>query len=155
MFKKLSAVAALLFLLAASPANAICDKSFLGAGGNQQVDVVSDMCKQLTDNVKSVPVNISTAVTTQLVALAALQRILVTAYAIVPTAAGTFQFVYGTGALCGTGQQPLTGPMALTTIPVNAGGTAAALVVPAGNALCAITGAAVQMSGFVSYLQYQ
>ena len=104
----------------------------------------------------SAAINISTSTTTQLVALAAAQAIYVTHFDVIAGGTGTIQFVYGTGANCGTGQAVLTGAYPLTAqVGIVAGvGLGAVLVVPAGNALCAVTVGAVQYSGAVSYGQF-
>lgn len=104
----------------------------------------------------SVPINVSTATTTQLVALSGSTKIYVTSFNVVAAGTGNIEFVYGTGTACATGQNALTGNYNLTA---QAGlapgdGMAAVLVVPSGNALCVLTSAAVQMSGSVSYQQF-
>lgn len=107
-----------------------------------------------------VPINISTATTTQLVAApiaiepgGGTAAIYVMNYETVAGGTGNIQFVYGTGTNCGTGQQPITGAYPLVAQSrINGGGSFGPVwQLPAGNALCAITSAAVQMSGFVSY----
>lgn len=104
----------------------------------------------------SVPINISTATTTQLVALSAGKKIYVTNYKVIAGGTGNFKFVYGTGTNCGTGTTDLEGANNLTAQAGSSdgGGLGAILFVPAGNALCATTSANVQMSGHVAYTQY-
>ena len=104
----------------------------------------------------SVPVNIASATTTQLVAASAGQAIYVTAYDVVASGSGNIAFEYGTGTNCGTGTHALTGPYPLTASGglAPSGGNGPKLFVPAGNALCALTGVAVQYSGSVSYAQF-
>ena len=106
-------------------------------------------------NVQSVPINIATAATTQLVTGVAGATIYVTSWDVIAGGTGTFQLVYGTGALCATGQTVLTGAYTLTAQSgiVKGSGSGSVLKIPAGNALCSITSAAVQMSGSVSYFQ--
>lgn len=104
----------------------------------------------------SVPIGISTATTTQLVALASGQVIHVTSWDVVAGGAGTFRLVYGTGTNCGTGTTNLTGayPLIANAGLSKGGGLGPILVVPAGNALCAVTSAAVTMDGSLSYTQF-
>jgi hypothetical protein len=104
----------------------------------------------------SVPIAISTATTTQLIALAASKSIAITSLNIIATGTGNIQFVYGTGSNCGTGQANLTGNYNLTA---QAGlafgdGIAPILIIPPGNALCAVTSASVGIAGSVSYAQF-
>lgn len=104
----------------------------------------------------SAPINVSTATTTQLVALSASTKIYVTSFDVIAGGAGNITFVYGTGTNCGTGQTALTGAYPLTAQAgiAKGSGIGPILVVPAGNALCVLTSAAVQMSGSVSYTQF-
>lgn len=101
-------------------------------------------------------INVSTATTTQLVALSGTTKIYVTGLAVIAGGTGNITFVYGTGSSCGTGTTSLSGAIPLVA---NAGltlgsGLGAVLMVPAGQALCVTTSAAVQMSGFVTYAQF-
>lgn len=104
----------------------------------------------------SVAINVSTATTTQLVALSGTTKIYVTSYDVIAGGTGNITLVYGTGASCGTGTTSLTGAYNLTAQAgiAKGNGVGAVLVVPAGNALCVTTSAAVQMSGSVSYQQF-
>ena len=104
----------------------------------------------------SVPISISTATTTQLVALSGSTKIYVTAWDVIAAGTGNIQLEYGTGTNCGTGTTALTGSYNLTAQAgiAKGNGLAAVLVVPAGNALCALTSAAVGMYGSVSYTQF-
>lgn len=104
----------------------------------------------------SVAINVSTATTTQLVALSGSTKIYVTSFDVIAGGTGNITFVYGTGASCGTGTTSLTGAYNLTAQAgiAKGSGVGAILVVPAGNALCVTTSAAVQMSGSVSYQQF-
>lgn len=104
----------------------------------------------------SVAITISTATTTQLVALKQGQSIYVTAVDIIAAGTGNIQFVYGTGSNCGTGQGNLTGNYNLTAqVGFTKGNGAGVLwVVPQGNALCAITSQAVGMPGSLAYAQF-
>ena len=104
----------------------------------------------------SVPINISTAATTQLVAAASGKSIYVTAWDVIAAGTGNIALEYGTGSNCGTGTAALTGAynLAAQTGIAKGNGLGPVLVVPSGNALCALTSAAVQMSGSVSYTQF-
>lgn len=104
----------------------------------------------------SAAINVSTATTTQLVALSGTTKIYVTSYDVIAGGTGNITFVYGTGASCGTGTTSLTGAYNLAAQAgiAKGNGLGAVLIVPAGNALCVTTSAAVQMSGSVSYQQF-
>jgi hypothetical protein len=104
----------------------------------------------------SAAINVSTATTTQLVAISGSTKIYVTSYDVMAGGTGNITFEYGTGASCGTGTTALTGAYPLTAqAGISKGsGVGAVLIVPAGNALCVLTSAAVQMSGSVSYQQF-
>lgn len=114
-------------------------------------------CAQSVQASNSVAINISTSTTTQLVALAANQTIYVTSYDVVAGGTGTFQLEYGTGTTCGTGTTILTGayPFVAQSLLTKGSGLGPVLIVPPGNALCAVTNAAVQYSGSLSYAQFQ
>jgi hypothetical protein len=105
---------------------------------------------------KSVAISISTATTTQLVALSGSTKIYVTAWDVIAAGTGNIQLEYGTGTNCGTGTTALTGNYNLTAQQgiAKGNGLGPVLVVPAGNALCALTSAAVGMYGSVSYTQF-
>ncbi len=104
----------------------------------------------------SAPISISTATTTQLVALSGSTKIYVTGWDVIAAGTGNFKFVYGTGTACATGTTDLTGNYNLTAQSgiSRGGGLGPVLVVPAGKALCALTSAAVGMYGSVSYTQF-
>jgi fibronectin-binding autotransporter adhesin len=104
----------------------------------------------------SVPISVSTATTTQLVAAVTGKAIYVTAWDVIAAGTGSIMLEYGTGANCGTGTTALTGAYSLTAqVGIAKGnGLGPVLVAPAGNALCTSTSAAVQMSGSVSYTQF-
>jgi hypothetical protein len=110
----------------------------------------------MTQASASVPIGISTATTTQLVALASGQVIHVTSWDVVAGGTGTFRLVYGTGTNCGTGTTNLTGayPFIANAGIAKGTGLGPVLTVPAGNALCAVTTAAVTMDGSLSYTQF-
>ena len=102
----------------------------------------------------SVPINISTATTTLLVAASGSTQIYVTSFNVVAAGTGNITLEYGTGSSC-TGTHALTGPYNLTPqAGVSTGsGLGPILITPASQALCAVTSNAVQMSGSLSYNQ--
>ena len=61
----------------------------------------------------SVPINISSATTTQLVAAASGKAIYVTAWDVIAAGTGNITLEYGTGSNCGAGTTPLTGAYSL------------------------------------------
>lgn len=104
----------------------------------------------------SVKIDMSTATTTQLVALSSSKKIYITAWDVIAAGTGNIKLVYGTGSNCGTGTTDLTGNYNLTAqAGISKGsGLGPVVVVPASQALCATTSAAVQMSGSVAYTQF-
>jgi hypothetical protein len=106
----------------------------------------------------SVPINIATAATTQLVAAVSAKAIYVTAWDAVAGGTTNFTLEYGTQttAPCDTGTTALTGAYGLIAQfgVAKGSGLGSVLVVPAGNALCAVNSAAVQVSGSVAYSQF-
>ena len=104
----------------------------------------------------SVPINISSATTTQLVGAATGKAIYVTAWDVIAAGTGNITLEYGTGSNCGTGTTALTGAYSLAAQfgIAKGNGLGPVLIAPAGNALCALTSATVQMSGSVSYTQF-
>lgn len=129
-----------------------------GAALAQSGQALAELASQFAN--ASVPIAISTATTTELIAKptctspgGATCQIYVTAYEVMAAGTGNIKFVYGTGTACGTGQTDLTGNynlVAQTRIEHGAG-FGPVWVLPAGNALCAVTSAAVGMAGSVSY----
>lgn len=116
----------------------------------------------------SVSVSITSATTTQLVALSSGKNVYicqVVLYDSSPTVADTIAFEYGTGTNCGTGTTALTGAMSLgfttATAPVNFiigspyGGPALSTYNTTGQALCVVTtGTTVGLAGWVLYAQF-
>ncbi len=104
----------------------------------------------------SVPITVSTASTVQVANPIAGSRVWLTSYVLVSSAAGTAQFVSGTGALCAGSQQPLSGVMTLaagTVVPVGDGG-ASLLIGPAGAGVCIVaTGGSVAFAGSAGFQQ--
>lgn len=101
----------------------------------------------------SAPIAITTATTTLLVTGRAGASIYITAMDVVAAGTGNIQFISGTGATCGTGTANVTGNYNLTAQTGLAKGTGngALWVIPAGASLCAVTSAAVTMSGSLAY----
>lgn len=107
----------------------------------------------VTFSTASAKVSISTATTTQIVALTSGKRILITSFNFHSAGTTTFKFVYGTGSNCGTGTTDLTDIYDLTASDgmTSGNGAGAILFVPAGNALCAFNSAAIHVGGSLSY----
>lgn len=113
-----------------------------------------------------VPVNISTATTTQLIALSAGKAVYVCSALVTiagsATTAGAIQFEYGTGASCGTGTTVITGafigsltPGTPTVLPIVSSGNGTSFGTIAGQALCAVsTGTTVSIQGYVTVVQF-
>lgn len=129
-------------------------------GGEAGV-TVGDPCVSTGIVKSSVPVNVVTVATTQLVALSGTQTIYVCGFQLSLTGATTnttAQFEYGTGAACGTGTTVLTGAMggnsATSAVVVDMPPASTQLKTPAGNALCLVSaGTTVSIQGFVTYVQ--
>lgn len=103
----------------------------------------------------SIPISTAAAATSQLIALISGKAIHVCGFTIVGAGATNVTFEYGTGATCGTGTTVLTGAMPLAAnTSVNVQANQEVFRAPAGNALCMINSAAIQVSGFLSYAQY-
>lgn len=105
---------------------------------------------------QSAAINISTATTTQLVALAVGQTIYVTSWDVMAGGTSNFTLEYGTGTACATGTTTLTGayPLIAQAGISKGNGLGPVLIVPPGNALCALTSGNVQHSGSLSYAQF-
>jgi hypothetical protein len=99
----------------------------------------------------SVPIQVSTAGTNQLVAAVSAKAIYVTDWDAVSGGTGTFQLEYGAGLNCTPGTTALTG-LYPTTPQFGRAGTGH-LFIPAGNALCIVTTGAAAPQGFVAYVQ--
>jgi hypothetical protein len=104
----------------------------------------------------SLPINLSTATTTLLVAAVSGKAIYVTAWDVIAAGTTNFTFEYGTGTNCVAGTTALTGPYGLVAQfgAAKGSGLGPVLVVPAGNALCAVNSATVQVSGSLAYTQF-
>ena len=101
-------------------------------------------------------INISTATTTELIALDANKTIYVTSWDVMAGGTGNFTLVFGSGTACGTGTTSLTGayPLIAQAGIAKGNGLGIVLAIPKGKALCATTSANVQMSGSVSFVQF-
>ena len=99
---------------------------------------------------------VSTATTTQIVALAAAKSIYVCGFVINGAGATTAKLVYGTGTNCATGQVSLTPAFTLATGSniVFGGGLGYVMKTIAANALCVTNSAAVAANVLVSYTQF-
>ncbi|MGB7976092.1 MAG: hypothetical protein WCF81_17495 [Roseiarcus sp.] len=104
----------------------------------------------------SVPINITSATTTQLVAGVSGKAIFVTAWDVIAAGTTNFTFEYGTGTNCAVGTTALTGAYSLVAQfgAAKGSGLGPVLVVPTGNALCAVSSSAVQVSGSLAYTQF-
>lgn len=104
----------------------------------------------------------TTATTTQIVALAAGQKVRVCGYALqgsTTATATTVKLVYGTGTACATGAVALTPtwnfPASSTSLPFNEGGAVGEIFSSiASNALCATSSAAGTVNIRVTYAQF-
>ena len=97
----------------------------------------------------STAIDVSTATMTKLVPLANLEKIYVTAWDVISATTGDFGLKHGTDTTALTGAYNLTAQKGI----LKGNGAAPVLVVPAGNALCAVTPAAFQMPGAVPHRQ--
>ena len=103
------------------------------------------------------PISAAAAATTQIVAGGAPNSIYVCGYQMSQVAtAGTLQWVYGTGASCGTGTTNLTGAMGVTASQPITYGTGGATVfkVPQGDSLClTTTGTGGTAAGIITVIE--
>jgi hypothetical protein len=104
----------------------------------------------------SVPINISNTGATQLVPAVSGKGIYVTEWNALAAGTTNITFEYGTGSNCGSATQALTGAYAFAaqTGAAPGSGLGPILIVPTGNALCAVNSAAIQVSGSLSYTQF-
>ena len=100
----------------------------------------------------TVSIAISTATTTQLVALATGKAIYVCGFTATVGASSTIQFEYGTGSACGTGTTALTGVFTPATAAVlSLTGEGTKITAPASNALCAVSTGTGGINGVLTY----
>jgi hypothetical protein len=130
---------------ATAPANA--QYAGVVASGNLAGIVACDSSAQLT---------VSTATTTQIVALIAAKSIYICSLTINGAGTTTGKLVSGTGTNCGTGQANLTPAFSLIAgSTVTAGGGLGYVVkAAAGAAVCVTNSAAVAVNVLVSYTQF-
>jgi len=102
----------------------------------------------------SAPIAISTATTTQIIALSTLKTY-ITGWEFISAGSGTVQLEYGTGTACGTVAGTLTGayPVSAGT-GLSRGGIGPVIVVPAGNEVCVVTTSSATAQGSIAYAQY-
>ena len=108
-----------------------------------------------------VQAQMTTATTTQLVALSGTKQIRVCGYQIqgsTTSTATTLKFVAGTGTACGTVTATLTPawtmPASTNTISCHGAGIGELFQTPSGSALCATSSAAGTVNILVTYAQY-
>lgn len=113
-------------------------------------------CVQAVQASASTPINISTNTTTELITLTAGKTIFVTSWDVIAGGTGNITLEYGTGSACATGTTVLTGayPLIAQAGIAKGNGLGPVLIVPPGNSLCALTSAAVQYSGSISYVKF-
>ncbi len=100
--------------------------------------------------------SVSTATTTQIVALSGTKSVYVCGDVINGGGATTVKFVYGTGTACATGLVSLTPAFTLasgTNVSLG-GGLGYVMKAPSGNALCVTTSAAVAANIHIAYTQF-
>lgn len=104
----------------------------------------------------SAAITMSTATTTQFVALSGGTKIYITSFDFVAAGTTNVTLVYGTGSNCGTGTTALTGAYTLTAQAgvAKGSGLGPVLVVPAGNAFCVTNSQAIVIGGSISYTQF-
>jgi hypothetical protein len=130
--------------------------SYVGAVSGGATPTAGGLLTGIIQADHSAPISISTATTTQLVAASGSTNIYVTGWDVISSGADNFQLEYGTGTNCGTGTTALTGlyNLAAQAGVARGGNLGVVYKLPAGAALCAVTTAATQMSGSVSYTQF-
>lgn len=118
--------------------------------------LTTDVCQNPTVAKTHALVNISTATTTQLVALSGVTVVYVCNFtASVVGTTPTVLFETGTGSACGTGTASITGTFAPTTGSVlKAEGAGVQFQGAAGGALCVVSGGTTpSIQGYVVYVQ--
>lgn len=104
----------------------------------------------------SAAIAVSSATTTEIVALASTKSIYVTSWNVISSAAGTLKWVYGTGTACATGTTDLTGTYTFGTSTVfdTGNGLGIILKVPFEKALCLTSASTINAQGSISYAQF-
>lgn len=135
------------------------------ASTSQAQFVTGDPCLAPSITKASAAIAVTSATTTQLVALSGTTQIYVCSYQFtvsqVITTANTLRFVYGTGSSCGTGTVNLTGDfgaggvLAAQPITITSGVGGTIMKTPTGQALCVTTaiGGSGTFQGVVTYIQ--
>ena len=108
-----------------------------------------------TVSTKSKPISITTATTTELIPGVTAQAIGVTAFNVIASGSGTIKFVSGDPTTCAN-PVDLTGAYSLAAASglSSGAGIGLVLILPPAKSLCAVTSAAVTMSGLVAYVQF-
>lgn len=140
---------------------AAIDPSLVVAASQTNIAGSNDPCTDASAIKSTVAINISSATTTQLVALSGTTIVYVCG-GVAVGGAGTnpsFELEYGTGSTCGTGTTVLTGAMA-TGVTVSTTAPGPIIPIPAGpktaagNALCAVTGGtSPNFQGYITFVQ--
>lgn len=104
----------------------------------------------------SAAITMSTATTTEFVALSGSTKIYITSFDFIAAGTTNVTLKYGTGTNCGTGTTSLTGVYTLTAQAgvAKGNGLGPVLVVPAGNAFCVTNSQAIVIGGSISYTQF-
>ena len=120
---------------------------------NSDTSTATDPCLSRGAVKSSVPFTITSATTTQLVALSGTKSIYVCGVVLLTNAASTLSFEYGTGATCGTGTTALT-PVFPISSNVVLGYGGAVITAPSANALCALSAVGTTSAvGVITYVQ--
>lgn len=100
--------------------------------------------------------NMSTATTTEIVALTSSQSIRVCSYRLMAGGTANVKFVRGTGTNCGTGTTDVSAnfPLVAQSGLAPSGGSSPIYIITASNALCVTSSAAVTVAVEVSYTKY-
>lgn len=138
-------------LLLASPAIAQVQVDLRRVGGVAPIAAVCEDPAQI----QSVAISLSSAATTQLVALTSGQVIYVCSYDFIANGTVNVTFQEGTGTNCGTGTTAKTGAYPLTAQAglVRTATGAVQWKTGTGSALCLTLSAAVQTSGVLTYVK--
>jgi hypothetical protein len=106
----------------------------------------------------SSPINFSSTTAQLLVATSGTKKVYITAWDVMAGGTGSFSIVYGTQTTnpCDTGQTLMAGPYPLVAQAGKSGGSGLGpiLIAPAGSQVCAVSTAAVQMSGSYAWTQF-
>ena len=139
----------------AYPTAGVINATFSPIAGNVLTNVAGsgDPCQNPSVAKSSVSVAISTATTTQIVAISGTKATYVCGGTLVFGASTTAQFEYGTSTNC-TGTNALTGVMSPgtgTTVGLSGDGTR--FGAPASNGLCVVSTGTGGIEGYISYVQ--